>query len=75
MNLYSIKPHDKDELYYATGNSFGQAVRKYKTRRSAESHSFMPPTAIEPWPDWKDVPDPSKVVLVCGPDLLLAGRE
>jgi hypothetical protein len=74
MNLYSIKPHDGEELYYATGNSFGQAVSKYKTRRSTESHKIEPPDG-EPWPSWKDVPEPAKVVLVCMADRLVAGRD
>jgi hypothetical protein len=67
MNLYSIKPHDGDQLYYATGTTFGQAVRKYKTRRKVADDLNLA--------DWKDVPEPSKVVLVCGPELLIAGRE
>jgi hypothetical protein len=67
MNLYSIKPHDGEALYYATGASFGQAVRKYKRRRKvADDLNLM---------DWKDVPEPSKVVLVCAADRLIAGRE
>lgn len=75
MNLYSIKPHDKEDLYYATGTTFGQAVRKYKTRRKAESFEIGPPITGEPWADWKDVPEPVKVVLVCESEHLIAGRE
>ncbi len=69
MNLYGIKPHDDTtgDLYYVTGTTYGQAVRKYKTRRSAESP--------ETWPNWKDVPEPAKVALVSQGKFLIAGRE
>ncbi len=75
MNLYSIKPHDQNELRYVTATSYGNAVRRYKIRRAAESHETRPPMAAEPWPNWKDVPEPSKVVMVCDEQHLISGRE
>lgn len=66
MNLYSIKPHDGETLYYATGKSYGEAVRKYKIRRKTATDLNLQ--------DWKDVPEPAKVVMVCDAKFLLAGR-
>jgi hypothetical protein len=68
MNLYSIKPHDGEELYYSVGNSYGQAVRKYKTRRKADA------SKEHIWKDWKSVPEPAKVVLVCMANRLITGK-
>lgn len=65
MNLYSIKPHDGETLYYATGKSYGEAVRKYKIKRTKDLMED----------DWKKIPEPVKVVMVCDSKLLLAGRS
>lgn len=69
MNLYSIKPNeaeDTQDVYYVVAKTYGDAVRKYKRRRTSQ-------LAIPG--DWKNIKEPSKVVLVCGDRLLLAGRD